>query len=150
MFVTLLEAWNHIRHLSLCRHIFFVEAQLEKSSKGRSEFSCSISEYKSGDTVWSGGFVDIKLLKLLSHLLWPKDDFLAFGGGPYNFITLYLFYMAGYPMFSLWFYHLCVIINYSAKNIKILCLRSIQEFTILCAHTNARSRHRFLGNSITK
>ena len=82
MFVTLLEAWNHIRHLPLCRHIFFVEAQLEKSSKGRSEFSCSISEYKSGDTVWSRGFVDIKLLKLLSHLLWPKDDFLAFGGGP--------------------------------------------------------------------
>ena len=82
MFVTLLEAWNHIRHLPLCRHIFFVEAQLEKSSKGRSEFSCSISEYKSGDTVWSRDFVDIKLLKLLSHLLWPKDDFLAFGGGP--------------------------------------------------------------------
>ena len=43
--------------------------------------------------------------------------------------------MAGDPMFSLWFYHLCVIINHSAKNIKILCLRSIQEFAILCAHT---------------
>ena len=31
--------------------------------------------------------------------------------------------MAGDPIFSHWFYHLCVIINNSAKNIKILCLR---------------------------
>ena len=42
-------------------------------------------------------------------------------------ITLYLSYMAWYPIFSHWFYHLCVIINYSAKNIKNLCVRSIQN-----------------------
>ena len=35
------------------------------------------------------------------------------------------------------------------KNLKILCVRSIQEFTILCVHTNTCSRHRFLGNPIT-
>ena len=43
-----------------------------------------------------------------------------------SFITFYPSYMAGYPIFSHWFCHLCVIINFSAKNIKILCLRSIQ------------------------
>ena len=58
--------------------------------------------------------------------------------------------MAGYPIFSHWFYHLCVIINYSDKNIKNMCVSSIYEFTILCVHTNTRSRHCFLGNPITK
>ena len=46
--------------------------------------------------------------------------------------------MARYPIFSHWFYHLCVIINYSAKNIKNLCVRSIEELTNLCVHTNTR------------
>ena len=32
-----------------------------------------------------------------------------------NFLILHLSYMAGYPTFSHWFYHLCVIVKYSAK-----------------------------------
>ena len=55
-----------------------------------------------------------------------------------NFIILYLSYMVGYPIFSHWFYHLCVIIKYSAKKIKNLCVRSIEKFNNLCVHTNTR------------
>ena len=64
-------------------------------------------------------------------------------------IILYRSYMAGYPIFSHWFYHLCVIINYSAKNIKNLCVRSIEELTNLCVHTNTR-KVVIVGNPITE
>ena len=46
--------------------------------------------------------------------------------------------MAGYPIFSHWLYHLCVIIKCSAKKIKNLCVGRIGEFTNLCVHTNTR------------
>ena len=67
-----------------------------------------------------------------------------------NFITFIALLWLGTIYFLIGFIIYVSLLNYSAKNTKNLCVRSIQEFTILSAHTNTRSRHRFLGDPITK
>ena len=71
----------------------------------------------------------------------PNFDILSsFFFSSSNFITFYLSYMAGDPIFSHSFYHLCVIVNYSAKNIyQNSVFEKYSIITILCVHTNTRS-----------